>query len=428
MGAAEQGRRGAWFVFNLLALFSQLYLRIGLRRRVRDWDVEREFFEICFNRGRAEITSNPTRLFFDTVAAFRRFNEIDATKIDQASAIYVSAAAVFAYSGISFAVTQRAIEYAKQLIRPGSVHDEFTVRSMEFVYHYLAGDWRTAPAIEPGFVDEALRYGQLWDVNTYIGLHCDLLLRQGAFRAARERIDQLTEINDAYGYGFAGSNRDGMLALLLLEQRKLPEALQALAHYESTRHEEPLKVLGLGSKAKAQVLLGDLGGAEASLAAAGRIASRSREVPPWHLSAYAAARLRCDLAILDAAGRRAPSAMRRRARRSVRYALGIARKVAIQRTEIHQLCGRIYWRLGQTRRALRAWEKSLAVGEQMQARPELARTYAVVAQSLAEHDGAPRIGGLDGPACLARALDEFAALGLTWDLAQLEELRRARAA
>jgi len=419
---------GAWFAFNLLALLSQLYLHIRRRRRVPDWDVEREFCAICFNRGRAEITSNPTRLFFDTVAAFRHFNEIDASMIDQASAMYVSAAAVFCYSGISFAVTRRAIGYAKQLIRPGSIRDEFTVRSMEFVYHYLAGYWRAAPAIDSAFVDEALRYGQLWDVNTYIGLHCDLLLRQGAFRAARELVDQLGEINDAYGYGFAGANHDGMLAILLLEQRKLPEALQAVEHYQSARHEEPLKVYGLGSKAKAQVLLGDLAGAEVSLAAAGRIADRSREIPPWHLSAYAAARLRLDLAMLDGAGHGEPSTIRRRARRSIRYGLGIVRKVAIQRTEIHQLCGRIYWRLGHTRRAVRAWEASLAVGEQMQTRPELARSYAVIAQSLAERNDSLRVGGLDGPGCLARAREEFAALGLTWDLTQLEELRRARAA
>jgi len=418
---------GAYFAFNLLALLGQLYLRIGRHRRVRDWDAEREFCEICFNRGRAEITSDPTRLFFDTVAAFRHFNEIDATKIDQASAMYVSAAAVFCYSGVSFAVSRRAIEYAKRLIRPGNVRDEFTVRSMEFIYHYLAGDWRTAPVIDPDFVDEALRYGQLWDVNTYLGLYSDLLLRRGEFRAAHSIVDQLGELNDSYGFDFAGTNHDAMITLLLLEERKLPEALQAAEHYQSARHEETLKVLGLGSKAKAQVLLGDLEGADVSLAAAQRIASRAR-LPPWHLSAYAAARLRYDAALLAADGATAPAIVRMRARRSLRFAVGVAGKAALQRVEIFQLAGRVCWLLGQTRRALRWWERGLAVAVQMEARPELARTYALAAQCLAERGGAPRLDGLDAAACAARARETFGTLGLTWDLAQLEEMRRVRAA
>jgi hypothetical protein len=402
----------------LLAL-RQLYLWAGRRRRIADWDRERALWEVLFNRGRAEITSDPTRLFFDTVTGFTRLNRIDAAQIDQASAIYASCAAVFCYSGISFAVARKALAAAKRLVRPGNVRDEFTCAEMEWVLHYLEGDWTARYDIPDDMIDEALRHGQLWDVNTYIGLYADMKLRRGDFVAAGALIERLADLNVNYGYRFAGTNHDAMVMLLRLEQRRLPDALAAAEHYQSARHEDALKVLGLGSKAKAQVLLGDLDGAAASLAAAERITQRSREVPPWHCSAYAAARLRFDLALLEQ-GAGAPRVLRRRARRSARYALAVNAKAAVQRSEIHQLCGAVYWLLGQQRRALGYWRRAIACGVAMAARPELARTYALLSERL---DGRAPIDGLTPDDCRERALAEFTALGLGWDHSRLARLR-----
>ena len=95
---------------------------------------------------------------------------------------------------------------------------------MEFIHHYLAGDWDDDSVIDDGLVEEALRCGQLWDVNTYLGLYCDRRLRQGDFAGARALLARLDDINESYGYAFAGTNHDGMTALLLLEERRLTEA------------------------------------------------------------------------------------------------------------------------------------------------------------------------------------------------------------
>jgi len=300
-------------------------------------------------------------------------------------------------------------------VRPGNVRDEFTCAEMEWVLHYLEGNWTAHYDIADDMIDEALRHGQLWDVNTYVGLYADMKLRRGEFAAASALIERLADLNGNYGYRFAGTNHDSMVMLLRLEERRLPEALAAAEHYQSARHEDALKVLGLGSKAKAQVLLGDLDGAAASLAAAQRITQRSREVPPWHRSAYAAAQLRFDLALLEREAAPAP-ALRSRARRSARAALALNGKAAIQRSEIHQLCGAVYWLLGQRRRAMRCWRRSLASGIAMGARPELARTYALLSERLGD---AARIDGLSAEECREHALGEFSALGLRWDHARL---------
>jgi tetratricopeptide (TPR) repeat protein len=400
------------FALDLAGVLGQLYVRPGRRREVTDWPRERRISEIYFNRGRAEITSDPTRLLIDLVGAFRRFNRIDMSQIDQASAMYASFATMFCYSGLSFAVSRRALAIAKGLIRPGNVRDVFTCASMDFIHHYLLGDWRDAFVIDDGLVEEALRCGQLWDVNTYLGLYCDRRLRQGDFAGARALLAQLDDMAESYGYTFAGANRDGMTALLLLEERRLAEASAAAEEYTALRHEDALRVLGLGTCAKAQLLLGRRAAAERSLEAAERITSRSIEIPPWHLSAYAAARLRHQMALLEdaIAGGGSTAAVAWHARRSIRYALRVAAKVSIQRTEIHQLAGRVWWLLGRRARALRSWEHALTVGVQMGARPEVARTWAVAGECLA--DSGVRLLGLDGAACTARSLEIFHALGL----------------
>ena len=380
-----------------------------------DWTRERQISTIYFNRGRAEITSDPTRLLIDLVGAFRRFNRIDMRRIDQASAMYASFATMFSYSGLSFAVSRRALAIAKGLIRPGNTRDVFTCASMEFIHHYLAGDWDDDSVIDDGLVEEALRCGQLWDVNTYLGLYCDRRLRQGDFAGARALLARLDDMNESYGYAFAGTNHDGMTALLLLEERRLTEASRMAEDYTAMRHEDALRVFGLGTCAKAQLLLGRRDDAERSLAEAERITSRSIEVPPWQLSAYAAARLRHQVMMLeDALARRRPTALLSwQARGGVRYALRIAAKVshpahrdpAARRTRL--VAAR------PTREALRAWERAVAAGTRMGALPELARTWAVAGESLAT--ATARLLGLDGAACRARALEMLHALGLERD-------------
>jgi class 3 adenylate cyclase/tetratricopeptide (TPR) repeat protein len=418
------------FALDFAGVMGQLFVRTGRRRVVTDWDRERQISEIYFNRGRAEIYSDPTRLFIDLVGAFRRFNRIDMRQIDQASAMYASFATMFCYSGVSFAVSKRALAIAKGLIRPGNVRDVFTCASMEFIHHYLRGDWDDVHVIDDGLVEEALRYGQLWDVNTYVGLFCDQRLRQGDFAAAHELLVRLADMSDNYGYTFAEGNHDGMTALCLLEERKLGDALRAADKYYGDRHEDALRVFGLGLRAKTQVLLGDCEAADATLATAEKITSRSIEIPPWHLSAYAVARLRNDVVALEHAARGAgvsPS-LARRGRRRLRYALRIASKVSIQRTEIYQLAGRACWLLGQHRQALRHWARSVSVGIQMGTRPELARTYAEAGRSFLETPGAHHLGGLDGAACLARGLATFHDLELQWDLERYGQPARAPSA
>ncbi len=361
------------FAGNLMLLLAQLYLKLGRRRKVVDWEQERMASEILFNRARAEITSDPTRLFFESVAALRHFHEIDARQVEQSSAIYASAAGMFCYSGISFSIGKRIMRQARTLVHEGNVQQAFTCASMEFIIRYLEGDWADGHVVDENLLDEALRHGQLWDANTYLGLYCDRLLRQGRFAEARTILRRLETMRDDYGYSFAGTNRDGMTALLLVEERDLGQAQAAAARYREQVREEPLQVLAIGTQAKIEVLRGDLAAAESNLQVAEEIIARTPTLPPWHLSAAATASLLYSLERLQHAAAGERRTLARRLRRHLRHATRIAAKVAVQRAEITRLAALAHWRLGEHARAHATWRRAMAIGTKLGAQPELAR-------------------------------------------------------
>lgn len=391
---------------DFAALLGQLYLSGGRRRPPEDLERELEWSDILFNRARAEITSDPTRLFLDSISALRRFNELELKHFEQACTIFASGAGMFYYSALSFRIGKRILDVAEKMVRPGNVRDELPYRSMAFIAAYLTGAWRKAQPLSSQLVADALRTGQFYDANNYIGLYCDMLLRQGQFAAAERQLLQLQELRDDYRYEFAGSNHDGMRAILLIEQRDLAAGIAAAERYVEWGNTGPLKVLAFGTLAKALLLAGCIDDAEQALQKA---ASASEPLhPPWHTSAHVAARLRFDLVRLRSDPR--SSKLRRQARTSARQALAIAKKVAVQRVEIHRLAAEVRWVCGQQRRALRLLERAVAIGSELDCRPELARAYAAGAELLA--NTTTQLGGLGPAQCGARAQQLFAEVGI----------------
>jgi len=197
----------------------------------------------------------------------------------------------------------------------------------------------------------------------------------------------------------------------------------ANAYYDENP-EDLLHILALGAKAKAQTLLGRLDAAEETLRHAAEVVARSSPVPPFHASAYHRSRLLFDVTRFEhesGGGRAARRQWGRQVSKSLRAALRVGSKVAWRRTELFRLAGRLAWARGRTRHALRFFERSLEIGERLGARPETARTLALAGQLLSADSRHERVRGLDAAACLTRARDEFAQLGMTWDLQHLDD-------
>jgi hypothetical protein len=416
------------FVTDLAAVLYRLYVRQRARRRQRPNDIE--ILEVLHNRARAQVTTDPQRMFFDTIRTLRRMNQTDTSCIADACGMYAGSALLFSFSGVSFSISSRILDVAKGLIRPGNAKDEFIYRAMRFLHHYLQGDWDDVHAIDESLVNESLRYGALWDVNMYLGLDCERRIHRGEFAAADRVMTKLADIVDTYGLDLARANREFMVALVALEQRDLATARAAVERYDAGRHETLLHLLALGTRAKIDLLMGDRAGAATRLAEAEILLARG-QVPPYFRAATVVSRLIYDLGTLEAevaeGAVRRPRTLERRADRSARSARRVAAACAWERVEVYRLTGVLAWLRRREDRAVRWWTQSIAEGERLHAIPELARTHMEIAQRLGEparrcHE----VGAMDAMAHRARARDLFSSVGLVRCLERLDDLAVGR--
>jgi predicted ATPase/class 3 adenylate cyclase len=412
------------FAANMLSLLAHVYLWGRTRERRPATDLQREIIDVMFRRGVAQTTSDSTRMVFDVMAALRKVVRLDPRTVPESGGRYAGAVAIFSYGGLSFALGSRFLEMAKNLV--GEQDDLYLYyRVVNFVHHFLAGDWSSGHEIDDHLIERNLREGRLWEVTTYLGLRSEQLLRRGEFAEARERMARISEIWEGYEYDLAKTNHYWLPTCLLLEQRRLPEATDAAETYYQEIPEDLLHVLALGSKGRAQCLAGDLAGAENSLTKGARMVADAGQVPPFHLSCFRGARLALDLVLLEEAltsGDRAKRReARRRAARSQRGALRIAAKVAYRQPEIFRLAGRRAWLNGKADEAVRWWQRSLEIADRLGTRPERARTQQEIGLNLSTGpNSAGEIAGRSASEHLREAERSFRALGLEWDLARLE--------
>ncbi len=369
---------------------------------------------IRYNCNRAQTTSDMQRGFFDAIRTLRLLTDTDPAAVDEACGMYGGGAALFAFSGLSFRLARRFLRLAEMLVRDDDARDDFVFRSYRFLVGYFEGTWTDDWALPPEVVDQAIRYGQMWDANTYLGLHCEQAIAQGRFDLAASDCVLLRRMADDYGFEFAHSNLRYMTAYELLERRRLDEALHALDRYRESRREALHDLLALGTRAHIELLRNDPSAATATLDAGHALRIRIGLVPPYYLGPLLTSRLLCDVMALDAI-RGDPSAVAvvRAARDSLADAQRMATCLARARPAVTRLEGTLEWLRGRHARAVRAWSESLRIGEALGARPEVARTSLEIGRRLAE-PGSPtqRIEGVDAAQYLARARTLFAACGL----------------
>jgi tetratricopeptide (TPR) repeat protein len=409
------------FARNLTTVLARLYgPRFGSRPAATDR--QREIMDLRYARAEATVTTQPTRHLFDSMDTLAFLQRIDPTTVPRAGKFYAGAAALFAFGGLSFDVARRFSERAHALLPPNDPDEYIYERAMHFAYRVLEGDWSDAHEIPPERIAESVRNGQLWGPTTYLGLLGEKRIQRGDFVGARACIAEIDHIWDLFQYDLAKTNFYYLHSLLALEEGDYARGVETADAYYDENPEDLLHILALGAKVKAQTELGELAAAEATLGHAAEVVKRSAPVPPFHGSAYHRSRLLLDVARLAAAERAGDPEARRiwrgRLRKSVGPALRSGAKVAFRRTEGLRLAGRHQTLLGNVRRARRLFERAVALGERLGARPETARTWAEIATLLSAHGGTFR--GLDADAWRARARATFEDLGLRTDLERLE--------
>lgn len=409
------------FARDLPAVLLRLYTGT-LGRKGRNDDRTRRLFELMYNRCRAQNIVDAERGFFDNIAAIRHVSHLDPEHVENATGIFASAGTFFAFAGLSFGVSRRFLAIAERLASTGSTADRFQFETMSFVLRWHEGDWSPERDVDSELLEQGLRAGLFWNADVYLGMVCERDIHQGRYDQASVEIAKLGELYAEWGYEFARSNELAMRAFLLLEQRQLGEAREAIERYHDLRSEDTLHVLALASRAKIETLLGDLDAAGASLAAARGILGRAKVMPPFYASALRLAHLRLATALAERESERGSiaSSTLRAARGAARAAIASAARIARDRTESLRLAARIEALAGNARGARALWRRALDEGTRLGALPETARIFTDVGTALAGEGATAAFEDATAEQWLAKAREAFARLDDAWDLARVE--------
>jgi hypothetical protein len=188
-----------------------------------------------------------------------------------------------------------------------------------------------------------------------------------------------------------------------------------------------LLIIMYAVKAKTQVYLGDLHGAEDSLAQSEKIMSEMPVVPS-HIADLFLNKFFYHLYLLEEAIKKADKyaikRYRSKALSSGTKSLKIANKYSTIKIEALKLIGVYYWVIGKQRKGMRWWREAISEGQRMKYRLELSRTYFEVGKWLLEPTSKYKeLDGIKAEEYLEKARVMFEEMDLQWDLDELEKLK-----
>jgi tetratricopeptide (TPR) repeat protein len=417
-------------VSDLLNLIINLYLPSGRLKRIPN-ERENEIFTVLEKKLIVLAFLEPRRFFVEFLMALRWSSKLDITKIQNGVSRYSGASALFSWTGISFRLSKKILDHVKGLINKDDSKEVLNYRLFQLYHNFFTGHWSGYEEIDESLLELNLKVGQTWQVSTFIFFLCSIRIDQGYFREAKELISRLSEIWEAYENENTLGYIHSLKVRMLLKLRKLRDARvevdEALSFATRTRRD--LAVLFYtGLKAISQILLKDIEGARESLAQAKDLFSQGRQRIPYFIVSHLLGQFLFDLYQLENAilldDRSRISEYGKKAFKSGKLALKNSRKLACDRTEVFRLMGLYCWLMNSQNKAIGWWRRSMAEGEHLGDRVELARTHMEIGKRLLEKKSRFReLDGVESEAYLEKARILCEQMGLDWDLDEFDKIK-----
>jgi tetratricopeptide (TPR) repeat protein len=417
------------FILDLLKVLKNVYFPSRKSKHIPD-KRETEILEIAYHRGTALASVDTYRMLMDSICVARILCRYDLAKARNGVAAFASSSALFFFSGLSFKIAGKLLDYARSYIEPDDEKMMFIHESYEVILRLLSGDWHQEYEYKQTIINSFLDEGEVFMAPNHMFFNGVMAVEQGSFNNVRIYKDKLQEIGELYENEYSWGLRWILGTRYLLKCRKLPEALadaEAGIALANRRNQLLDAVIYNGLKAYIQILQGDIAGAEKSLQEAKEISAQEKQVVPWFSHNYHLSRFLFDMFNLeksiDSDNKAGIREFRGKAIQSGKTALKIAAKCAIIQTDTFRLMGLYHWLTGDQKKALSWWDKSIKTGVTLNARPDLGRTYLEIGKRiLSEKSTSHDLKGIRAEEFLKKARTLFEEMGLDRDLHDLEKI------
>ena len=167
-----------------------LYLPfLKFRKTPTERDVE--IVDLFFKKINSVSLTNAKRFFIEYFYLFRFISSFDLRKFKEGYGIFVMASALFAYSGISFALSKKVLDAVRNSVSNNDVINYTMYEISETVHLFLGGNWKALKDYDDELVDKNCRIGEIYDASQYLFWHGLGSICQGSFDKARVIVEQI---------------------------------------------------------------------------------------------------------------------------------------------------------------------------------------------------------------------------------------------
>ncbi len=421
-------------VINLLLNLSNVLLNLYIPRKKKNLSPtakDNEVADLMYKRGEALSSLDRTRFFMDSIGLIRRLNKLDLSGIENGTTHYAASSALFSVSGISFPISKKILDYSSSFIDKRDKKSLFRINVYQLLHDYLAGNWDKDFEYNQNIIDRMLNIGDLFLTRIQLVWSGLIKLEQGNFDDASILVEKLNEIGKEYEHDGAISSKYSLNTILLLKKRQLNDALEEASKgidVQKSMHKIHHLLEMLAVKINILTILKDMDAAATTLIEAKELISRERHITPYYIAHFLLSQFLFDLCLFEESIKSNEeskiSKLRKKSYQSGKAAQKNARKYAANKTEVFRYKGVYYWLAGKQKNALRWWRKSINIGKELQALPELARTYMEIGKRLMEKKN--RFDEMDGKEYkwyLNESEKIFKKLDLEWDIEEISKLR-----
>ena len=391
---------------------------------------DKEIISLFYKKIQALSVTDPQEMFIQSFYLFKLFVKFDVTRIENGTGIMAIMSVLFSWSGMSFTLSRRVLEFTKDKIDMNDVQSALNYKFSAWLLACTSGNWPEEIAPEHDLIERNLGIGEFLYTTCYITWNSFMYTARGNINEALRGAKKISDIGETYDNDLARVHRYFVNTYILtrcrISQETLNEAEEGIQFTGKTGFQVWLIQL-YSVKARIQLMLGDVNGAIDSLERAENIKSEVTGVA-GHVGDFALTRFIYELNQTEEAIKRADKTAlpicRTNALKAGTEALKIANKFAFIKTEALKLMGVYYWLIGKQRKALHWWRKSIQEGQRLNDRLELSRTYYEVGKRLLEPKSKYKeLDGVKAEDYLEKARAMFEEMDLQWDLNELEKLR-----
>jgi len=418
------------FLSASLHLLVTIYIP-SLKFRKTPTQRDAEVVDLFHKKCKALAIIDPKRFFSQSLYMYKRVTSFDLTEFDLGLEIFMGASALFSLSGISFRLSRKILDAARDRVNKNNVRIFINYDLLETIHNYFEGNWKAIRAYDNDLVKKNLSIGGIYDSSQHLYWHGVSNIYRGFLDTAKSMVNKLDDIVEVYENDFSLLLKYELKINLLIESRKLKDALleveQAIAFTQKAGFDIYLFDM-YSYEVWIHTLMEDIEKAETSLKRANDIRQKVHAVPV-ELCAFCRSRLEFYFYRLKESiesGNRSDSLeYRKKFIKSAKTLVRVSKKTAQYRTESYRLAGLYYWLLDKQKKALKLWHKAIKEGERLGARLELSRAYFEVGKHLLENEsGYKTLNGIKAEEYLEKARVLFEEMDLQWDLDELIRVAR----